>query len=262
MLAAMRTIDINSDLGESFGNWRMGNDEALIPEITSANVACGFHASDPVTMLRTVETCKANGVAVGAHPGFPDLLGFGRRVMAISPEDCYAYVVYQAGALQGACSLHSLALHHVKPHGAFYTVLNGSEELADAFAEAVAAMMPEPVVYWPAKPEAALPVAARKRGVRVVMELYVDLEYAPDGTLIIQRQKVPADLGRVAEQVRRWLEDGQVEAVDGSRLPIEADSICVHGDGPNVLDVVRTVRRTIEEAGHAVGPLATARVAA
>jgi UPF0271 protein len=258
----MRTIDINSDLGESFGNWRLGDDEALIPEITSANVACGFHASDPLTMLRTVATCRANGVAVGAHPGFPDLLGFGRRVMRISPEDCYAYVVYQAGALAGIAGIHGLALHHVKPHGAFYTVLNDDDELAAAFAEATAALMADPVVYWPARPEAALPVAARKAGVRVVMELYVDLDYAADGTVILQRQKVPAPPEKVAARVRRWLEDGQVEAVDGTLLRIEAESICVHGDGPNVLEVVRTVRQTIEAAGHAVGPLETSRVTA
>jgi len=258
----MRTIDINSDLGESFGNWRLGDDEALIPEITSANVACGFHASDPVTMLRTVETCKANGVAVGAHPGFPDLLGFGRRVMAISPDDCYAYVLYQGGALAAAAATHGLALHHVKPHGAFYTVLNDRPDLAEAFAAATAALMPDPVVYWPARPEAALPVAARAAGVRVVVELYVDLDYAADGTVILQRQKVPAPAEKVAARVRRWLEDGQVEAADGTLLRIDAESICVHGDGPNVLEVVRTVRRTIEEAGQAVGPLATAPVAA
>jgi UPF0271 protein len=254
----MRTIDINSDLGESFGNWRMGADEVLIPEITSANVACGFHASDPITMLRTVETCKANGVAVGAHPGLPDLLGFGRRAMAISPEDCYAYVVYQASALAGACAIHALQLHHVKPHGAMYTILRDDEELAAAFARAVADVMADPVVYWPARPDAALPVAARTAGVRVVMELYVDLEYAPDGSLILQRQKVPADLERVAAQVRRFLDSGHAQATDGSLVAVEAESICVHGDGPNVLDVVRTVRRTIEEQGAAVGALPTA----
>jgi 5-oxoprolinase (ATP-hydrolysing) subunit A len=254
----MRTIDINSDCGESFGNWRMGDDEALIPEITSANVACGFHASDPLTMLRTIETCKSNGVAVGAHPGLPDLLGFGRRAMAISPEDCYAYVVYQASALAGAAAIHGLQLHHVKPHGAMYTILRDDEGLADAFARAVADVMPDPVVYWPARPDAALPVAARARGVRVVMELYVDLEYASDGSLIIQRHQVAADLDRVAAQVRGWLDDGHVEAVDESRLPVDAESICIHGDGPNALDVVRTVRRTIEEAGHRVGHLPTA----
>jgi UPF0271 protein len=258
----MRTVDITSDLGESFGNWRMGDDEAVIPEITSAHVACGFHASDPVTMLRTVETCKANGVAIGAHPGLPDLLGFGRRAMAITPEDCYAYVVYQASALAGACAVHGLQLHHVKPHGAMYTILRDDEQLASAFAQAVADVMAEPVVYWPARADAALPVAARKLGVRVVMELYVDLEYAPDGTLVLQRQKVVADVDRVAAQVRRWLDGGQALATDGSLVPVEAESICIHGDGPNALEVVRTVRRTIEEAGHAVGPLPTSAVAA
>lgn len=138
----------------------------------------------------------------------------------------------------------------------------GLADHAAAFAEATVALMPDPVVYWPARPEAALPVAARAAGVRVVVELYVDLDYAADGTVILQRQKVPAPAEKVAARVRRWLEDGQVEAADGTLLRIDAESICVHGDGPNVLEVVRTVRRTIEEAGQAVGPLATAPVAA
>lgn len=251
----MRSIDINSDLGESFGNWTLGSDGALIPIITAANVACGFHASDPITMIRTVETCKANGVAVGAHPGLPDLLGFGRRVMKITPEDGYAYVLYQAGALKSVAAARGLELHHVKPHGAFYTILRDDDELAAAFVQAVQELMPRPAVYWPDFTDASLPREARKAGVRVVHEVYVDLEYGPDGSLILQRTKVPANLTRARAQIRRWIEDGVVLAVDGSLVPVEAESICIHGDGPNCIELTNAVRAEIEACGCVVAPL-------
>ncbi len=254
----MRTIDIDSDLGESFGNWRMGNDEAMIPEITSANVACGFHASDPVTMVQTVARCKEHGVAVGSHPGLPDLLGFGRRPMQITPDDCYAYVLYQSGALKAVLAAEGIPLHHVKPHGAFYTILREDEPLASAFCDAVLALMPEPVVYWPEGHDLALPRAARERGIRVVMEVYVDLDYGPDGSLILQRAKHLTDIEKASAQIRRFLEGGVVQATDGSLIPLEAESICVHGDGPNCVELTQALRRTIEACGHSVGPLAAA----
>jgi 5-oxoprolinase (ATP-hydrolysing) subunit A len=254
----MRTIDINSDLGESFGNWRMGNDEALIPEITSANVACGFHASDPVTMIGTVALCKQHGVEVGSHPGLPDLLGFGRRPMRITPDDCYAYVLYQTGALQAVLAADGMTLHHVKPHGAFYSILREDEPLAAAFCEAALALMPEPVVYWPEGRDLALPREARARGIRVVMEVYVDMDYDPDGAIVIQREKHATDIGKASAQIRRFLEQGVVQATDGSLIALEAESICVHGDGPNALEVIQALRRTISDCGHSVAPLAAA----
>ncbi len=251
----MRNIDINSDLGESFGNWTMGDDTALIPLITAANVACGFHASDPITMIGTVETCKANGVAVGAHPGLPDLLGFGRRVMKITPEDGYAYVLYQAGALKSVAESRGLELHHVKPHGAFYTILRDDDELAAAVVQAVKDLMPRPAIYWPDFTDASLPREARKAGVRVVHEVYVDLEYRADGSLILQRQKVPADLVRARAQIRRWIEDGVVLAADGTLVPVQAESVCIHGDGPNAIELTQSVRAEVEACGCAVAPL-------
>jgi 5-oxoprolinase (ATP-hydrolysing) subunit A len=257
----MGTIDINSDLGESFGNWRMGDDDAVIPEITSANVACGFHASDPVTMIRTVALCKQHGVAVGSHPGLPDLLGFGRRAMRITPDDCYAYVLYQTGALQAVLAAEGMTLHHLKPHGALYSILREDEPLAAAFCEAALALMPQPVVYWPEGRELALPRAARERGIRVVMEVYVDMDYGPDGSIQIQRTKHATDLGKASAQIRRFLEQGVVLATDGSLLPLEAESICVHGDGPNAVEVIGALRRTIADCGHAVEPLAVAAAA-
>jgi 5-oxoprolinase (ATP-hydrolysing) subunit A len=253
-----RQMDVNSDMGESFGNWVMGNDGALLPLVTTANVACGFHAGDPVTLLRTVRLAKQNGVVVGAHPGLPDLLGFGRRAMKISPEDAYAYVVYQVGALQAALAVEGMRLHHVKPHGAFYSVLKAEEELAEAVADAIASLSPEPMLYWPAPTDSALPQAARKRGIPVVGEIYVDLDYAPDGSLIIQRTKHATDVKRATAQVRRYIESGEVLAQEGTAVPLDAESICVHGDGPNAVDVARAVRRTLEEAGCLTEPACAA----
>lgn len=245
----MRAVDINCDLGESFGNWRMGNDELVIPEITSANVACGFHASDPVTMIETVRRCHEHGVAIGAHPGLPDLLGFGRRPMAINPDDAYAYVVYQAGALQGVLSTVGGTLHHIKPHGAMYSILRSNEDLAAAAAQAIVDFSSSVMVYWPAPVSAALPSAASERGIRVIGEIYPDLEYAADGALILQRAKHETDVEKAYRQVRLWLEEGVVETVAGTRIEMEAESICIHGDGPNALEVVRAVQRAVTDAG-------------
>jgi 5-oxoprolinase (ATP-hydrolysing) subunit A len=250
-----RQMDVNSDMGESFGNWAMGDDAALFPFVTTANVACGFHAGDPVTLVRTVRLAKKNGVVVGAHPGLPDLLGFGRRAMKISPEDAYAYVVYQVGALQATLATEGMRLHHVKPHGAFYSVLKTDEELAEAVAEAIGQLSPEPMLYWPAPTDSALPQAVRKRGGRVVGEIYVDLEYAPDGSLVIQRTKHSTDVAKVIAQVQSYIDTGKVLAQDGTAISLDAESICVHGDGPNAVDVARAVRRTLEEAGCLTGPV-------
>ena len=200
-------------------------------------------------MIQTVETCKANGVAVGAHPGLPDLLGFGRRVMQITPEDGYAYVLYQAGALKAVAESRGLELHHVKPHGAFYTILRDNDELAAAVVQAVKDVMPRPAVYWPDFTDASLPREARKAGVRVVHEVYVDLEYRPDGSLILQRQKVPADLDRARAQIRRWIEDGVVLAADGTLVPVQAESVCIHGDGPNCIEVATAIKARLEKIG-------------
>jgi 5-oxoprolinase (ATP-hydrolysing) subunit A len=245
----MRAVDVNCDLGESFGNWRMGNDELVIPEITSANVACGFHASDPVTMIEAVKRCHEHGVAIGAHPGLPDLLGFGRRAMAIDPDDAYAYIVYQAGALQGVAQTMGESLHHIKPHGAMYSILRRDEQLAAAAAQAIADFNSSVLVYWPAPVSAALPSAARERGIRVIGEMYPDLDIAADGGLVLQRAKHETDVDAAYRKVRLWLEEGVVEATDGSRVELEAESVCVHGDGPNALDVVKAVKRAISDAG-------------
>ncbi|MEQ8233432.1 MAG: 5-oxoprolinase subunit PxpA [Gammaproteobacteria bacterium] len=249
------SMDINCDMGESFGNWKMGDDVGMMPRITTANVACGFHASDPVTMLQTVALAKERGVAVGSHPGLPDLLGFGRRAMNITAEDAHAYVVYQTGALQAALHLHGMELHHVKPHGAFYSVLRTDEVLAEAVADAIASLSGKPMLYWPAPLSAAMPVAARKRGIRVVGEIYPDLQYAPDGSLVLQRSKHETDTEFAAQQVKRFVQTGKVEATDGSLIELEAESMCIHGDGPNATAVGDAVRAMLADIGCGIAPV-------
>jgi UPF0271 protein len=248
-----RTFDINCDLGESFGNWSLGHDEEVMPLVTSANVACGFHAGDPVTMARTVALAMRHGVAVGAHPGLPDLLGFGRRLMAISPDDAAAYVRYQAGALQAFLRAAGGELNHVKPHGAFFELLRDRADLARPVAQAVRDLGDEVMVYWPAPAEGvAFCEKLGQLGVRVVGEIYPDLSYAPDGRLVIERSKVETDVEFAAHQTRLFIEEGVVEAVDGSRVPLNAGSACIHGDGPNAVAVARAVRRALTETGHEI----------
>ena len=255
------TVDVNSDLGESFGNWRFGSDAELMPQISSANVACGFHASDPLTMVRTVRLAKEHGVAVGAHPGLPDLLGFGRRMINVSAEDLYAYVVYQVGALQGVLSANDMGLHHVKPHGVLPEMLRNRPELGASAAEALADLGVK-LAYLPAPVEtSSFAREAEARGIRVIGEIYPDLSYAPDGTLVIQREKRATDLEDAARQVRRFLDDGCVLAEDGTPIPLRAESICVHSDGPNAPDVARAVRQAIEDAGYRVTAASQSAVA-
>ena len=246
------SIDINCDCGESFGNWPMGADEAIMPLITTANVACGFHGGDPQVMRATVDLAHRNGVAVGAHPGLPDLVGFGRRRMDISPDDAYAMVVYQVGALKAFLAAKGMTLHHVKPHGALYVMLHDEEEVAAAVAEAIRDTCPVPLLYWPAPVEMhALPRAARKLGIAVVGEVYFDLAYSDEAKLVVERRKSAKDPGEVARRVRRDIADGVVEAQSGEALPRAGAPICVHGDGPNSVEIARTIRTVLAEEGVA-----------
>jgi UPF0271 protein len=246
----MKSIDINCDCGESFGNWSLGRDAEIVPYVTTANVACGFHAGDPMTMLRTIELARQGGTTVGAHPGLPDLLGFGRRRMAISPEEAYAYVLYQAGALKGLLAAHGMPLHHVKPHGALYLMLNEEQALAEAVVRAILAVCPEPRLYWPAPVDGlALPEAARRAGIEVIPEVYFDLEYDERGQLVLQRKKTPVDLDRARERVREFLRTGRVTTAAGGKLEVAARSICIHGDGPNAPELLAAIRQVIAEEG-------------
>jgi 5-oxoprolinase (ATP-hydrolysing) subunit A len=252
-VARIQTIDINCDCGESFGNWALGADDALLPIITTANVACGFHGGDPLVMQRTVATAAKHNVSVGAHPGLPDLAGFGRRKMDITPDEAYALVVYQVGALKAFLEAGGMKLHHVKPHGALYVMLHDQEEVAAAVARAIVDTCPNPMLYWPAPVELhALPRAAKKLGIDVVGEVYFDLLYDDQARLIVERKKTAKDPADVAARVRRFVREGVVATVTGKVIPIEARTVCIHGDGPNSLEIAETVISVLREEGVSI----------
>jgi 5-oxoprolinase (ATP-hydrolysing) subunit A len=247
------TIDINCDLGESFGNWKLGADEALLPRISTASLACGFHGGDPVTMRRTVAAAVEHRVAVGSHPGLPDLLGFGRRVMDVSPEDLHAYVVYQSGALEAFLRSHGVRLNHVKPHGALYPMLNRREDLAVATVDAMFEVMEHPALYWPAGSEdRALLRVARDRGVRVIREFYPESRYGADAETVVERERHFVSPDHAEQALRRFLAHGEVETIEGTTIPLEAESICVHGDGPAAAAIVERIAAVLEELEDAI----------
>src|SRR4051812_20440869 len=244
-----RTIDINMDMGESYGRWRLGNDEAAMPWITSANIACGFHAGDPSTMRASARLAIEHGVGIGAHVGFPDLLGFGRRRIDVTPDEVRDYTAYQIGALDAIVRSEGGRLAHVKPHGALYGLCSSSEEHAAGAAAAIAGV------------DAGLPLlllspevnaAVETHGVRLVVEAFPDLEYEPSAALVIEPVKRAWDPERVAERAVRLALHGRTDAADGSDLEIEARTLCLHGDAPNAVDIARTVREALEGAGVAV----------
>lgn len=254
-------MDVNCDLGESFGNWSLGSDKELLASITTANVACGFHGGDPVTMVHTVEQALERGVVVGAHPGLPDLLGFGRRMMDISAADAYAYVLYQAGALLAVLRSRGAELHHVKPHGALYTMLNDRSDLAVAVADAMAAVMDEPMLYWPSGAEdGALVGEAVRRGFRIALEFYPDLTYTRDRRIVVERRKRPIAPETAVARLERFLADGTVETVDGGRVRLEAESVCIHGDAPTAAEVAAALRAHLEARGSDVRAAGAAAV--
>ena len=245
-----RTIDINCDIGESFGNWSLGDDDALYPLITTASIACGFHAGDPLTMSKSVRLAKKHEVKVGSHPGFPDLLGFGRRAIDISPEDAAAYITYQTGALMGFLREHNMDLHHIKPHGAFYAVLSRNHHLAKDAAHAIRQFGADMKMYWPAPyHDVAFCNELDAAGVEVVGVLFPDLQYDDAGDLVLQRKKNETDLSFAVGQVRQFLTHGELTTVSGKSLAVDAQSICVHSDGPNAAEVTRAILSEIERLG-------------
>jgi UPF0271 protein len=247
-------IDLNADAGESFGPWPLGRDAELFEVVSSVNLACGFHAGDPSTMRRSVALAKAKGVAVGAHPGFPDLVGFGRREMALVPEELYADVLYQLGALAAFVRAGGLALHHVKPHGALYLRMARDEASATAVAQAVRdfeATLPLVVLGGTVMEE-----AAKRAGVPVVLEAFPDRGYLASGQLA-PRGMAGALVREPAEAARRAVKmvlEHRVEALDGGTVPIEAQTLCIHGDNPEAVEIARAVRRALEAEGVTVCP--------
>lgn len=245
-------IDLNSDLGESLGAWTMGDDAAMLSIVSSANVACGFHAGDAAGILQTLRAAAARGVAVGAHVAYPDLAGFGRRNMDVASSDLQADVIYQIGALQGLAKVAGTRVRYVKPHGALYnTIAHDRRQAGDVIAAiraidaglVLVALAGAPLVGW-----------AREAGLTVVSEAFADRAYTPEGTLVSRREKgaVLHDAQAVAARMLRLAREGVVEAIDGSSVRVQADSICVHGDSPGAVAMAREVRAVLEQAGVAV----------
>lgn len=246
----MSPINLNADLGESFGAWRMGDDAALLQVIGSANIACGFHAGDPVVMRETVRLAVANGVSLGAHPAFPDLQGFGRRVMQLSPKELEATILYQVGALQAMAAAEGGRVGHVKPHGALNNMACADEAMATIVARAVKALDRELILLAPA--HSALERAGEAAGLRVAREVFADRSYQADGQLTPRSQPGAVLHGAqdCVQHVLRMLEAGGIVTTDGQRLSTRIDSICVHGDGPGAVEAARAIRAALEAAGH------------
>ncbi|GFM85243.1 UPF0271 protein [Pseudomonas cichorii] len=245
----MRAIDLNSDLGESFGAWSMGDDEAVLEIVSSANVACGFHAGDPAGILRTLEAAAARGVAIGAHVSYPDLVGFGRRNMDVPSDQLTADVIYQIGALQGLARSVGTRVSYVKPHGALYNTIAGNQRQATAVIQALLRIDPQlklvclansPLIGW-----------ATEAGLSCVAEAFADRAYTAEGTLV-SRSKPGAvlhDPELIAQRMLRLVRDGVIEAENGSLINLQADSICVHGDNQDAVAIARNLKNSLLEAG-------------
>jgi 5-oxoprolinase (ATP-hydrolysing) subunit A len=251
-------VDLNSDVGESFGAYRLGADAEVMRSITSANVACGFHAGDPSVMRETVRLARAAGVAVGAHPGFPDLVGFGRREMRASPREIEDMVLYQIGALAAVAAAEGTRLAHVKAHGALYNMAARDRPLADAIARAVAAFDRSLVLFG--LPGSSLLDAGAAAGLRVAAEGFADRAYAPDGSLAPRTSagSVIHDPAAVVQRSVRMVTAGEVTATDGSTLRFRVDTLCVHGDTAGAAELTRLLRAGLEQHGVAVGAIGAA----
>ena len=250
-----RAIDLNSDLGESFGAYRIGDDEGLFALISSANVACGFHGGDPRVMERTVAAAKAHGIGVGAHPGFFDLVGFGRREMSATPDEVRTDALYQIGALDAFCRAAGVRMQHVKAHGALDAVATKDAAIAEAIAAAVRAYDPALIVLC--RPGSHLANAAAATGLPLAREGFADRAYDAAGNLVSRRQPgaMVTDPAVAAARMRRLVAEGKLETIDGQDLELEVDSICVHADTPGAAAIVRAVREALETDGVAIRPL-------
>ncbi|CAM5183619.1 5-oxoprolinase subunit A OS=Castellaniella defragrans OX=75697 GN=pxpA PE=3 SV=1 [Castellaniella defragrans] len=251
-------MDLNSDLGESFGAWRMGDDASMLEVVTSANVACGFHAGDPAGILDTLRAAAARGVAVGAHVSYPDRVGFGRRNMDPTSRELVGDVIYQIGALQGLAAAAGTKVSYVKPHGALYNTIAHDERQAADVITAILAVDPDlvllslagsPLIQW-----------ARTRGLGVVAEAFADRAYTRDGALVSRREQgaVLTDPDQVAQRVLDLVQTGELTSIDGGRVRLRADSICVHGDSPGAVSMARAVRQCLDAAGVVLRPFVPA----
>ena len=255
----MKYVDINCDMGESFGAYTIGMDAEVIKHITSANIACGFHAGDPMVLNRTVRMAAEKGVGVGAHPGFPDLMGFGRRNMDCTLEEIRTYVIYQVGAVRSFCDASGVTLQHVKPHGSLYNMAVDDEAIARTIAEAVADVDKKLLlVALAGKNAPRMKEIGAAAGLRVLFEAFPDRAYTLEGALVSRRKPgaVIKDAEAVARRALMMAAEGRIIAEDGAVLPLEADTLCVHGDNPAAVDLVVHIRQTLEENGVKVMPMA------
>lgn len=253
---ALRSVDLNSDLGEGFGPWTMGDDAAILRVVSSANVACGMHAGDPHIMARTFAQAKELGVAVGAHPGYPDLWGFGRREMAFTVAEIEQFVAYQVGAAMGVSTYAGHPITYVKPHGALANLSQVDANVAGAIVRGMAAVNRDLVLLT--YPDGHATRIAKEMGLRTCAEIFADRAYTPDGRLV--SRKLPGavlhDAEEVAARVLRMVMAGAVETIDGGMLPMEIGSICVHGDSPGAIHMAAAVRQRLTEAGISIRPFA------
>jgi len=252
-------VDLNADVGESFGAYQLGHDGALMPALSSANVACGFHAGDPSVMRETVALAREHGVAVGAHPGFPDLVGFGRREIAATAREVEDFVVYQIGALAAVAAAQGVRLQHVKPHGALYNMAARDGELADAIARATASVDRSLVLFGLSGSE--LVAAGRRAGLRTACEAFADRAYQRDGALVARSQPsaVIEDPDVVVARALLMVRDRAVTAIDGSRVVLEVDTLCVHGDTPGAAVLASRIRQALTGAGVEILPVGAAQ---
>lgn len=249
-------IDLNCDMGESYGRWQLGADEEIMSFITSASVACGYHGGDPHVMRRTVDLALAHGVAIGAHPSLPDLMGFGRRAMAVSPQELKDYICYQTGALREFLRVRGASLQHVKAHGILYDMMEKDPALALAACEAVEESGAQDLIMVTLA-AGRCDRAARAKGMRVASEGFADRAYAADGTLVSRTLpgSLIADPARAAAQAVRMAAEGKVRTLDGQELDLRVQTICCHGDTPGAPRIVRAVREALERAGCRVRPM-------
>ncbi len=251
-------MDLNCDMGESYGRYKLGLDEDVIKYVTSANVACGWHAGDPMVMNRTVKMAAEHGVGVGAHPGYPDRLGFGRRDMNCTLEEIRNYVVYQVGALQAFCRVYQTRLRHVKPHGSLYLTAVRDAEVARAIAEAVASIDPDLVLVTLAgkRGEEVMAQIGKEVGIRVVFEAFPDRAYGSDGTLVSRREPgaVIRDPEVVSDRALKMAREGKVVTIDGAEISLRAETLCVHGDTPGAINLVKAIREKLTVNGIEVKP--------
>jgi UPF0271 protein len=251
-MTAQPRVDLNCDMGESFGAYRIGADDEVIPYITSANVACGFHGGDPAVMRTTIARAKQRGVAVGAHPGFQDLIGFGRRNMDVTPDEVYDLVVYQVGAMLGFTNAAGVTMQHVKPHGALYNMAVANRELASAIVHAVRDVDRGLVLFG--LPNSHLVREAQTSGLAVACEAFADRNYMPDGSLVSRKRPdaMVHDEREAIARAIRMVRDGKVTAVDGNDIEIRVDTICLHGDGEKAAEFAKGLREGFTNEGIAV----------